>query len=526
MFAKWNPISYTVAFDGNGATDGSTESETFEYDEEKALTANGYSRTGYNFNGWCDAWNSETNACATGAKNYSDEQTVSNLTDEDNATITMFAKWNPITYSISYNGMDDAQVSVDPTTGDSRVNPTSYTVEDNIVVYDAADTDEYEFLGWCEGVENPTCSEPQKDMNWLAGSKLGDLVFTAQWRALACPETYPNKDTETNKCYASITYVGMEGAVLPYDPENPTERLINPDRYDANTVLPIVLNNPEKDYYDFAGWYENDVLVTEIAASSTGNKTYLATWTPIEYTITYHGVDGEDVKWPEDPENAGAYLTNPGSYNVDSADITLYNPSRDLYTFVGWCDDEELTVNCSTTKTIESGSYGNKDFWAKWTLNSYTVEFDANATDTDSTKSDVSCTYGVACDDITNNNEITRTDYGFIGWSTDKNATTAEYTTTITQNTELPGDTLKLYAIWTPVCDTGKYLHIGDDVKMCLYTTSRTTPSLVIMIDNVKYYANMCKASECDKTITGNTERKLDIMYNDEVYNVYDLTAQ
>lgn len=517
-YAQWTPIRYTVAFDGNGATDGSTESETFEYDEEKALTANGFMKTGYGFAGWCDAIDDATKVCTNSANHYTNGQTVSNLAEVDGATVNMYANWEIITYSIAYNGMEDAELP------EGTTNPVSYTVETESITLNNPTKDDYNFVGWCEGAENENCENPQETVVIAQGST-GDKVFWAKWQDAGCPEGFPTKDTDINKCYASITYNGMTGAVLPYDPENPTERLTNPSRYYADTVLPITLYNPTKDNYDFAGWYENGVAVTEIPLGSTGNKTYLATWTPIEYTITYHGVDGEDVEWPEDPENAGAYLTNPGSYNVDSADITLYNPRKALYTFGGWCDDEELTVNCSTTKTIESGSYGHKDFWAKWTLNSYTVTFDANATDTDTTKAEISCAYGVDCD-ITNNNEITRTDYGFVGWSTDKNATTAEYTTIINQSTELPGDTLKLYAIWTPVCNTGKYLHIGDDVRMCLYATSRTTPSLVIMIDNVKYYANMCKATECDKTITGNTERKLDIMYNDEVYNVYDLTAQ
>lgn len=527
IYANWTPITYTVTFNGNAATSGETEDQQFDYDEEKALTANGFTKIGYDFNGWCDAWNTEANACATNANSYSDEQVVSNLTTTDNSTITMFAKWNPITYSIIYNGMDDAQVSADPITGAPRVNLTTYTVEDDVTVYNAADTDDYEFLGWCEGAENLTCSDPQKDVNWSAGDKTDDLVFTAQWKAVACPEGFPNKnaeDTEISKCYARITYAGMEGAVLPFNPENPTERLTNPDRYYANTVLPIVLNNPEKDYYDFAGWYENGVAVTEIPSGSTGNKTYLATWTPVEYTITYHGVDSEDVKWQADPENEGSYLTNPDKYTVES-NIKLYNPSRDLYAFVGWCDDENLTLNCTTEKIIPTGSFGAKNFWAKWTLNTYTVKFDANATDATTTKADVSCTYGVACN-IANNDEITRTDYAFVGWLTQPNGTTIEYTDSITQNTILPDGTLTLYALWTPVCNTAKHLHVGDNADMCLYAGKRTTPSLVIMIDDVKYYANMCKASECDKTMAKGSESKLHIMYNDEVYNVYDLTAQ
>ena len=46
------PITYTIKYNGNGATSGSTADSIHTYDEEKELTANGFSRTGYNFAGW------------------------------------------------------------------------------------------------------------------------------------------------------------------------------------------------------------------------------------------------------------------------------------------------------------------------------------------------------------------------------------------------------------------------------------------------------------------------------------------
>ena len=46
------PITYTIKYNSNGATSGTTASSTHTYDEEKELTANGFSRTGYTFAGW------------------------------------------------------------------------------------------------------------------------------------------------------------------------------------------------------------------------------------------------------------------------------------------------------------------------------------------------------------------------------------------------------------------------------------------------------------------------------------------
>ena len=49
--AQWEPITYIVAFVANGGS-GTMTSQPFDYDEEKALTANGFTRTGHDFTGW------------------------------------------------------------------------------------------------------------------------------------------------------------------------------------------------------------------------------------------------------------------------------------------------------------------------------------------------------------------------------------------------------------------------------------------------------------------------------------------
>lgn len=45
LYAVWKPISYTVSYNGNGATSGSTASSSHVYDASKALTANGFRRS-------------------------------------------------------------------------------------------------------------------------------------------------------------------------------------------------------------------------------------------------------------------------------------------------------------------------------------------------------------------------------------------------------------------------------------------------------------------------------------------------
>ena len=104
LYAHWSPITYKVAFDGNGSTEGSMADQTFTYDEEaKNLSANAYAQkytvqfdakvsevaplvSQSTFIGWATS--------AAGEKVYDNEQSVSNLTTEHNATIQLSALWN------------------------------------------------------------------------------------------------------------------------------------------------------------------------------------------------------------------------------------------------------------------------------------------------------------------------------------------------------------------------------------------------------------------------------------------------
>lgn len=56
----------------------------------------------------------------------------------------------------------------------------------------------------------------------------------------------------------------------------------------------------------------------------------------------------------------------PHNYNITSETITIPNPTKPGAIFVGWCDDADLTENCSTERTISWGSFGDKTLHAKW----------------------------------------------------------------------------------------------------------------------------------------------------------------
>ena len=87
-YATLKPDSgtYTVAFDGNGATSGAMAAQTFTIGTASTLAANGFVRPGYQFQGWA--------LSAKGQVVYSDGQSAADLTVRANTTVTLSAIWS------------------------------------------------------------------------------------------------------------------------------------------------------------------------------------------------------------------------------------------------------------------------------------------------------------------------------------------------------------------------------------------------------------------------------------------------
>ena len=113
--------------------------------------------------------------------------------------------------------------------------------------------------------------------------------------------------------------------------------------------------------------------------------------------------------------------------------------SRKGYTLDGWLDKD--TGWLSNTGWLVCNNYTET---AQWTANTYTVSYDGNREDSGWT-GDGTATYDQNFTFA--DNGYTKKGYAFIGWSEDRNATTATYSPgqTITWKR---ADKLQLYAVW------------------------------------------------------------------------------
>ncbi len=233
-----------------------------------------------------------------------------------------------------------------------------------------------------------------------------------------------------------------------------------------------------------------------------------------EYTLTYKETDG----------------TGNGSGKVDENATSFTNttaPSKDGYRLEGFYTSSGLSTKVASNArafvanidgwTGVGGAYtkgANADLYLKWDANTYTVTFDKNGGGTGTGTADQDFTYGVA-QNLRACGFTAPTDKYFLGWNTNKNATTALYTDgeSVSNLTTTHEGTVTLYAIW-------------KDYSFTNYRTSCCTPW-----DNPTWsydtYSLSTGGSGATKTLSGTTHGTLSFASsNVSVISVNSLTGE
>jgi uncharacterized repeat protein (TIGR02543 family) len=127
--------------------------QAFTYGTAQKLTANAFTRTGYTFAGW------NTKADGSGTS-YDNGESVSNLTTTNGGTVTLYAKWTPINYPITYhlNG------------GTLDTDKNSYTIESPDITLDTPTRTGFIFGGWYDNA-NLTGSAVKTITHGSSGNK-------------------------------------------------------------------------------------------------------------------------------------------------------------------------------------------------------------------------------------------------------------------------------------------------------------------------------------------------------------------
>jgi uncharacterized repeat protein (TIGR02543 family) len=139
LYAQWTALStYTVTYNGNGATGGSVPVDSDKYLSGATVTVLGNTGslidTGHSFAGWNTAANGSGTAYAPGA-----------TFKMGSANVTLYAQWTALTtYTVTYNG-NGATGGSDPVDADKYLSGATVTVLGN--TGSLVDTG-HSFAGW------------------------------------------------------------------------------------------------------------------------------------------------------------------------------------------------------------------------------------------------------------------------------------------------------------------------------------------------------------------------------------------
>lgn len=480
--ALWTANTYTVTFDGNGAT-GTMADQTFTYDAEaKALSSNAFTRTGYTFAGWATS--------PSGTKVYTPGESVRNLTAAENGTIHLYALWKANTYTVTFNGngatsgtMEKQNVAYNTpvslnantferegytfagwktTGGNSYANGASITATENITLNATWIGNDYTvtFNG------NGATSGSMNNINLVYGTNttLPDNAFSRTaytftgWNTAADGKgtnyankvevnnltTFDNGTVQLYAMWAANTY-SVQFNINNGDSGTMSNQVFN---YDS-TETALSKNQFLRSGYTFVGWntkadgtgipYADQVKVRNLTADASGVIQLYAQWNPGSFSVNFAPGSGSGTM--------AAQSFQTGDTTVLKTNNFMYRG----YSFTGWNTEQDgsgtdYAAN-ATVNTLNLGSSDSITLYAQWAPNAYKVTFNPNGATGNMAQQGF--TYDAAATAVTQNT-FTRDGYTFLGWAANPTGSYGEYADeqTVRNLTPMQNGVVTLYAVW------------------------------------------------------------------------------
>ena len=338
VYARWIANTYQVILNSNEGS-GAIAKLSATYDKAVTLKAANFKKTGYTLAGWSFTSN--------GDKAFANEEAVYNLATKKSDVVNLYAIWVPTEYRVIYH-----------TSGGKLENEkdkvATFTIlDETFKLGNATGQPGYKFGGWYK--EN-TYKTPINEI--IAGTH-EDMHVYAKWE----PATY----------------------TIRFDANGGTGSVSDQTMY-YNLPVKLNANKFTRTDYVFAGWSTDKQFNEETSrffanAQSVTNEdldisaedfteekpsvTLYAVWKQV-FTIHYNPNGGT---LPNVEDEYQKYTYKQSKYDE------LATPVRTGYTFGGWYLDENFKTKFAK---ITATTTGDKELYAKWTPNTYTVTFNAN----------------------------------------------------------------------------------------------------------------------------------------------------
>ena len=437
LYAVWSARTYTISYNANGGS-GGPGSQTKTHGIKMLISRVEPTRSGYIFLGW------STSPSATSASYQSGEWYYAN------ADRTFYAVWKknaPATYTVSY----------DANGGSGAPGSQTKTQDITLTLSGTKPTRSgYTFLGWATS-SSATSASYQPGGSYTANASVTLYAVWScnhastktvwdtgcKWRKVCnnCGVTVSSGTTHGPYTYGDwVYYSGSQHSRY--------KTCIHGDY----TTSEYASHNTSTQYEQYSASQHKKYSHCSVCNSTVGSVSYEGhTFTSttsngqVVSTCSLCGYTQTSAQTYTIGYNANGGSGAPSSQTkVHGVTLTLSStiPYRFNYEFLGWSTSSSATAATYTA----GGSYtGNASvtLYAVWKYKpaTYTVSYDANGGT--GAPGRQTKTYGVTLTLTTI--QPTRKNYLFLGWSKDRNATSASYTAggSYTDNADVT-----LYAVW------------------------------------------------------------------------------
>lgn len=292
--------------------------------------------------------------------------------------MTVYAGWTPKIFTISFD-----------TNGGSPIGPVTGEFATAVELTQTPTRANYTFVGWY--------SDEALTVRIYSVTLSQDTTVYAKWALNSVPTHTLSFDTNGGSPVAPVP--AEEGTAI--------------------TLTQV----SSKEGHSFMGWYKDAGLTQKVTSISlTKDTTVYAKWSVLSYSLTFETSGGSTVTPVTAPSGTRITLTQA--------------PTREGYTFEGWYRDSGLREKV-TSVTLT----GNTIVYAKWTVLTYTLTFEAGG---GSGVGAITAEYGTR---ISLSPPPARDGYTFGGWYRDANLEYMLSAVVLTEDTTV-------YARWIPEAAT------------------------------------------------------------------------